>query len=154
MIYWQYQRKLESWHDWESFTSKIIAWQYFLQRLVINFNFKSLYITQKYFFIGNLDLLGQKSLLKMEENPWVTPIAEQYLVGISHVLDYIKTDTYKMWVLHLSERWRWKLTLKFYLIDYTIDMCKQIKETCCLKLINQKKHRELVLKRKIMKCVF
>lgn len=47
--------------------------------------------------LANLDLLGQKSVLKMEENPWVAPIAEQYLVGISHVLDYIKTDTYKMY---------------------------------------------------------
>jgi len=46
--------------------------------------------------IGNLDLLGTKSILKMEENPWVAPIAEQYLLGISHVLDYIKSDAYKI----------------------------------------------------------
>lgn len=46
--------------------------------------------------IASLDLLGQKSVLKMEENPWVTAIAEQYLIGISHVLEYIKTEAYRM----------------------------------------------------------
>lgn len=42
--------------------------------------------------------MGQKSVLKMEENPWVQPISEQYLLGISHVLEYIKSDAYKMYV--------------------------------------------------------
>lgn len=46
--------------------------------------------------IANLDLHGNKSVFKMEENPWVQPIAEQYLLGISHVLDYIKTEAYRM----------------------------------------------------------
>lgn len=46
--------------------------------------------------IGNLELIGTKSLLKMEENPWVQPINEQYLIGISHVMDYIKTEAYRM----------------------------------------------------------
>lgn len=46
--------------------------------------------------LANLDLLGNKSVMKMEENPWVQPIAEQYLLGISHVLDYIKTEAYRM----------------------------------------------------------
>lgn len=46
--------------------------------------------------IASLDLLGQKSVLKMEENPWVTAIAEQYLIGISHVLEYIKTEAYRI----------------------------------------------------------
>lgn len=46
--------------------------------------------------VGSLDLCSNKSVLKMEENPWVQPIAEQYLIGISHVLDYIKTEAYRM----------------------------------------------------------
>uniref|UniRef100_A0A182MJM2 Ras suppressor protein 1 n=1 Tax=Anopheles culicifacies TaxID=139723 RepID=A0A182MJM2_9DIPT len=46
--------------------------------------------------IANLDMPGPKSVLKMEENPWVTAIAEQYLVGISHVLEYIKTEAYRI----------------------------------------------------------
>jgi len=46
--------------------------------------------------IAQLDLLSNKSVMKMEENPWVNPIAEQYLLGISHVIDYLKTETYKM----------------------------------------------------------
>ncbi|XP_071444872.1 ras suppressor protein 1 [Hetaerina americana] len=45
--------------------------------------------------IGNLDLVSNKSVIKMECNPWVTPIADQLQVGISHVVDYIRTDTYK-----------------------------------------------------------
>lgn len=32
----------------------------------------------------------------MEENPWVQPIDEQYMLGISHVLEYIKTEAYRM----------------------------------------------------------
>ena len=31
----------------------------------------------------------------MEYNPWVTPIGDQLQVGISHVIDYIKSETYK-----------------------------------------------------------
>lgn len=45
--------------------------------------------------IGNLDLTGNKCVFRMENNPWVTPIADQYQVGIPHVLDYIKTETYR-----------------------------------------------------------
>ena len=45
--------------------------------------------------IGNLDLVSNKSVFKMEGNPWVTPIADQLQVGIPHVMDYIKTETYR-----------------------------------------------------------
>lgn len=34
--------------------------------------------------------------MKMEENEWVPQIAEQYLLGINHVLEYIKTEAYRM----------------------------------------------------------
>lgn len=46
--------------------------------------------------VGFLDLQSNKSVLKMEENEWVQPIAEQYLLGISHVLEYIKTEAFRM----------------------------------------------------------
>lgn len=46
--------------------------------------------------VGFLDLQGSKSVLKMEENEWVQQIAEQYLLGINHVLEYIKTEAYRM----------------------------------------------------------
>lgn len=36
----------------------------------------------------------------MEENEWVQPIAEQYLLGISHVLEYIKSEAYRMYVFN------------------------------------------------------
>lgn len=46
--------------------------------------------------IANLELYSNKSVFKMEENPWVQPIVEQYMLGISHVLEYIKTEAYRM----------------------------------------------------------
>jgi len=45
--------------------------------------------------MGNLDLIGTKQIFKADNNPWVTPIADQFQVGISHVFDYIRSDTYK-----------------------------------------------------------
>lgn len=46
--------------------------------------------------LGNLDLVGSKQVFRGENNPWVTPIADQYQVGVSHVFDYIRSDTYKL----------------------------------------------------------
>ncbi|KAJ8866278.1 hypothetical protein PR048_032121 [Dryococelus australis] len=43
----------------------------------------------------NLDLVSNKSVLRMDLNPWVTPIADQLQVGVSHVMDYIRTETYR-----------------------------------------------------------
>uniref|UniRef100_K1Q3C4 Ras suppressor protein 1 n=2 Tax=Magallana gigas TaxID=29159 RepID=K1Q3C4_MAGGI len=45
--------------------------------------------------IGNLDLVGSKQVFRGENNPWVTPIADQYQVGVSHVFDYIRSETYR-----------------------------------------------------------
>lgn len=44
---------------------------------------------------GNLDLTGQKQVFKAENNPWVTPIADQFQLGVSHVFEYIRSETYK-----------------------------------------------------------
>lgn len=63
--------------------------------LVINRKQSVLYVTVE-FILGFLDLQSNKSVVKMEENEWVQPIAEQYLLGISHVLEYIKTEAYRM----------------------------------------------------------
>nr|CAG4641032.1 EOG090X09QT [Eulimnadia texana] len=46
--------------------------------------------------IGNLDLSSNKSVLKMENNPWVAPIADQLQVGVSHVIEYIRSETYRL----------------------------------------------------------
>ena len=46
--------------------------------------------------LGNLDMVGLKQVFKAENNPWVPPIADQLQIGISHVFDYIRTDTYKL----------------------------------------------------------
>jgi len=50
---------------------------------------------------GNLDLVGLKQVFKAENNPWVPPIEDQLQIGVSHVFDYIRTDTYKLWVFKL-----------------------------------------------------
>lgn len=53
--------------------------------------------------LGNIDLMGTKQVFKAENNPWVTPIADQFQVGISHVFDYIRSDTYKfLYGRHIS----------------------------------------------------
>lgn len=46
--------------------------------------------------VGSLDLASQRSVVRMENNPWVAPIADQMALGISHVLDYIRSDTYRL----------------------------------------------------------
>lgn len=45
--------------------------------------------------LGNLDLTGPKQVFKAENNPWVTPIADQFQLGISHVFEYVRSETYK-----------------------------------------------------------
>ncbi|XP_025832396.1 ras suppressor protein 1-like isoform X1 [Agrilus planipennis] len=45
---------------------------------------------------GNLDMAGHKSVFKLEGNEWVTPIADQLKLGISHLLDYLKSETYRI----------------------------------------------------------
>jgi Leucine-rich repeat (LRR) protein len=45
--------------------------------------------------LGTLDMTGSKQVFKGENNPWVPPIADQFQVGVSHVFDFIRADTYK-----------------------------------------------------------
>ncbi|KAG5268660.1 hypothetical protein AALO_G00215010 [Alosa alosa] len=45
--------------------------------------------------LGNLDLTGPKQVFKAENNPWVTPIADQFQLGVSHVFEYVRSETYK-----------------------------------------------------------
>uniref|UniRef100_A0A8C4YYX3 Ras suppressor protein 1 n=1 Tax=Gadus morhua TaxID=8049 RepID=A0A8C4YYX3_GADMO len=45
--------------------------------------------------LGNLDLTGPKQVFKADHNPWVTPIADQFQLGISHVFEYVRSETYK-----------------------------------------------------------
>lgn len=45
--------------------------------------------------IGTLDLLGHKSCLRLDSNPWVPMIADQLLLGISHVMDTLRSQAYK-----------------------------------------------------------
>ncbi|XP_022087032.1 ras suppressor protein 1-like [Acanthaster planci] len=45
--------------------------------------------------LGKLDLYSGNTALKAENNPWVPPIASQFQVGVSHVFEYIRSETYK-----------------------------------------------------------
>lgn len=46
--------------------------------------------------LGALDLASQRCVVRMDKNPWVAPIEDQLALGISHVMDYIRSDTYKL----------------------------------------------------------
>lgn len=46
--------------------------------------------------LGNLDMTSNKSAFKFEGNEWVTPIADQLQLGISHLLDYLRSETYRV----------------------------------------------------------
>ncbi|VDQ14283.1 unnamed protein product [Trichobilharzia regenti] len=45
---------------------------------------------------GVLDLCGPKQVAKLSGNDWVSPIEDQLQVGLSHVFDYIRSETYKL----------------------------------------------------------
>lgn len=47
--------------------------------------------------IGNFDMTSQKSVFKFEGNEWVKPIAEQLQLGMSHLMDYLRSETYKLY---------------------------------------------------------
>ncbi|KRT78254.1 hypothetical protein AMK59_8152, partial [Oryctes borbonicus] len=46
--------------------------------------------------IGNLDMTSNKSMFKFEGNEWVAPIADQLQVGISHLMEYLRSETYRI----------------------------------------------------------
>lgn len=46
--------------------------------------------------IGNLDMSSNKSAFKFEGNEWVTPIADQLQLGIGHLMEYLRSETYRV----------------------------------------------------------
>lgn len=48
--------------------------------------------------LGNLDMISNKSVFKFEGNEWVAPIADQLQLGVGHLMEYLRTETYRMWV--------------------------------------------------------
>eukprot|EP00795_Rhopilema_esculentum_P014645 gene14645-5732_t len=46
--------------------------------------------------IVSLDLVSNKRVLKGENNPWISEIADQFALGVYHVMTYLKTDDYMM----------------------------------------------------------
>ncbi|KAJ1362271.1 hypothetical protein KIN20_021780, partial [Parelaphostrongylus tenuis] len=46
--------------------------------------------------LGALDLIGNKQVLRLEYNPWITNIQEQFDArGAQGVMDFIRSDQYK-----------------------------------------------------------
>ncbi|KAK8731974.1 hypothetical protein OTU49_007119 [Cherax quadricarinatus] len=45
--------------------------------------------------IGQLDLLGNRCCFRLESNPWLPMIADQLLLGPSHVMDLLRNESYK-----------------------------------------------------------
>ena len=41
--------------------------------------------------VSKLDFLSSRSILKLDNNPWVPPIEDQLMLGVSHVIEYIRT---------------------------------------------------------------
>ena len=41
--------------------------------------------------LGSLDFLSSRSILKLDKNPWVPPIEDQLMLGVSHVIEFIRT---------------------------------------------------------------
>ena len=44
-----------------------------------------------FFSSGYLDLVSPKHMLRAENNPWIKEIADQLVLGTSHVLTYLRT---------------------------------------------------------------
>ncbi|VDN21132.1 unnamed protein product [Gongylonema pulchrum] len=45
--------------------------------------------------IAGLDLIGPKQILRLENNPWVQPLAEALARGHKPLWDYLRSDSYK-----------------------------------------------------------
>ncbi|CAL8143193.1 unnamed protein product [Orchesella dallaii] len=45
--------------------------------------------------IANLDLGGGRSIIRIEDNPLAPPLADQWILGAHHLLEFVKTDAYK-----------------------------------------------------------
>ncbi|KAH1005302.1 hypothetical protein HUJ04_006313 [Dendroctonus ponderosae] len=46
--------------------------------------------------LGQLDMSSNKAAFRLEGNKWIPPIADQLQLGISHLQDYLKSETYRI----------------------------------------------------------
>ncbi|XP_047510034.1 ras suppressor protein 1-like isoform X2 [Pieris napi] len=55
--------------------------------------------------IGFLELASNESVLRLESNFWVPPIEDRLKLGPSHVLDYLRSETYRdLYSRHMSAK--------------------------------------------------
>ncbi|OTF77393.1 ras suppressor protein 1-like protein [Euroglyphus maynei] len=45
--------------------------------------------------LGNMDFNSPRSIIRMEGNPFEPDLNDQLKLGVSHVLDYIRSDIYR-----------------------------------------------------------
>ena len=45
--------------------------------------------------IGQLDFLNPRSVIKLDDNPWVPLIEDQLVLGIGHVIEFIRKEEYR-----------------------------------------------------------
>merc|ERR1711902_19247 len=45
--------------------------------------------------VAQLDFQSSRKILKLDNNPWVPPIEDQLILGVSYVIEYIRPETYK-----------------------------------------------------------
>lgn len=45
--------------------------------------------------LGNMDFNSPRSIIRMEGNPFESDLSDQLKLGVSHVLDYIRSDIYR-----------------------------------------------------------
>lgn len=46
--------------------------------------------------IGNLDMVSNKAQFRFEGNEWEKPIADQLVLGIGHLMEYLRSGAYRM----------------------------------------------------------
>jgi len=44
--------------------------------------------------LGRMDWTNARNVLKLDNNPWVPPIEDQLALGVNHVIELIRTETY------------------------------------------------------------
>jgi len=55
-----------------------------------------------FIILGALNLGSPRHVFKVEGNSWIQQIEDQVILGVSHVMDYIRTPAYQAYVTFLN----------------------------------------------------
>lgn len=45
--------------------------------------------------LAKTDLFGSKSVLKLDNNPWIVSLAEALKINLNHLADFLSSEAYK-----------------------------------------------------------